>query len=163
MCLHYRMQGEDIIEYTNAKCHSYALKWTCRPLCNVGIHLITLFNVLKHIPYINKWISITNIHHIWSTPFWTSPNVSDAQITQTLKFRYGRFVENYCKHKIPNNNNPPYCNLDCLKQNHTCLHILYCCTNKHVNNLHTYKQTQQSSLSISQYTSCPPPHTCWIS
>jgi len=40
------MHGEDILEHTNAKCFLCALQSTCRPLCDVSIHLITLLNIL---------------------------------------------------------------------------------------------------------------------
>ena len=36
MCLHFRMQKEDILEHTNVTYH----------LCNIGIYLITLLNIL---------------------------------------------------------------------------------------------------------------------
>ena len=36
-CLLFRMQEEDVLEHINAKCHL----WTCRPFCNIGMHLIT--------------------------------------------------------------------------------------------------------------------------
>ena len=37
MCLHFRMQKEDILEHTNVTCH----------LCNIGMYLIKLLNILK--------------------------------------------------------------------------------------------------------------------
>jgi hypothetical protein len=46
MCLHLSMQEEDILEHTNAKCHVYTLWSTCRLLCNIGIHHITLLNII---------------------------------------------------------------------------------------------------------------------
>ena len=49
MCLHFSMQEEDVIEHTNDKCHLYTLLSTSRPLCNIGIHLITLLNIPCHI------------------------------------------------------------------------------------------------------------------
>ena len=46
MCLHLRLQEQHISEHINAKCHLCTLSSTCRQLCNIGIHLITLFNIL---------------------------------------------------------------------------------------------------------------------
>ena len=68
--VHFGMQGEDIIEHSNGKCYlrisspckrKIFLRYTnaklvicllyfqstCKPLCNVGIHLITLLNTHK--------------------------------------------------------------------------------------------------------------------
>ena len=39
---HFSMQEEDILEHTNGKCHLCTLWSTCRPVCNIGMHLITL-------------------------------------------------------------------------------------------------------------------------
>ena len=57
MCFHCRMQEEDIFEHTNAKCHLCTLESTCRPLCNIGIHLITILNILM------PKISISALEH----------------------------------------------------------------------------------------------------
>ena len=48
VCLHFSIQEEDIVEHTTVKCHLCTLESTCRPLCDVGIHLLklTLFNIL---------------------------------------------------------------------------------------------------------------------
>ena len=48
MCL--RMQEEGTLEHTNSMCQLGTSYSTCRPLCNIGMHLITLLNVLmpKH-------------------------------------------------------------------------------------------------------------------
>ena len=63
--LRFNMQGEDIMEHTNGKCHMFTfqnargdiiehtnanchlqLQSTCRPMCNIGMHLMTLLNKL---------------------------------------------------------------------------------------------------------------------
>ena len=44
MYSHFSLQNEDILEHTNAKCHLCTLSSTYKPLCNIGIHLVTLFN-----------------------------------------------------------------------------------------------------------------------
>ena len=46
VCLHLSMQEEDVLEHTNGMCHLCTLWSTCRPLCNIGVHLITLLNML---------------------------------------------------------------------------------------------------------------------
>ena len=46
MCLSFDVQEEIILEHINSKHHLCALKLTCRPLCSIGIHLITLLNIL---------------------------------------------------------------------------------------------------------------------
>ena len=73
-------------------------------------------------PCANKWLYNTNLHHVWSNLFWTIPDVSYAQITQTLQFHYGQYMGNYCKHKILNNTIPLLCNLCRMNQNDTCVH-----------------------------------------
>jgi hypothetical protein len=42
----FGMQGENVIEHTNGKCYLCTLWSICRPLWNIGIHLITLLNIL---------------------------------------------------------------------------------------------------------------------
>ena len=45
-CLHFNVQEEDVLELTNAKCRLCTLQSTYRPLCDIGIHLIPLLNIL---------------------------------------------------------------------------------------------------------------------
>ena len=42
MCLYFSMHEEDILEHTNVKCHLCTLQLTCRPWCNIDIHLLTI-------------------------------------------------------------------------------------------------------------------------
>ena len=46
MCSHFGMQEEDTLEHTNGKCLLCTLQSTSRPLCNIGIYLIPLLNIL---------------------------------------------------------------------------------------------------------------------
>ena len=46
MCSHFSMQEEEILEHIIGKCHLHTLQSTCRPLCNIGMCLITLLNML---------------------------------------------------------------------------------------------------------------------
>ena len=43
---------------------------------------------------INKWINNPLIDNKISNNFWTNPTITNAQITQHLKFRYGQYMEN---------------------------------------------------------------------
>jgi hypothetical protein len=47
---------------------------------------------------INKWINNPLIDNKISNNFWTNPIVTDSQITQLLKFRYGQYMGNARKH-----------------------------------------------------------------
>ena len=47
MCLHFSMQEEYIREHTNDNCHLCTLHSTCRALCNICMHLLTLLNILR--------------------------------------------------------------------------------------------------------------------
>ena len=46
VCLHFSMQEEDILEHTKAKFHLCTFQSTSGPFCNIGIHLITILNIL---------------------------------------------------------------------------------------------------------------------
>ena len=46
MSLYFSMQAEDILKNTNGKCHLCILLSTCKPLCNICMHIITLLNML---------------------------------------------------------------------------------------------------------------------
>ena len=46
MCVHYSMQEIDILEQLMASVILCTLKSTCRSLCNIGMYLITLLNIL---------------------------------------------------------------------------------------------------------------------
>ena len=90
-------------------------------------------------------------------PLWTSPRISNAQSTQTLKFTYGRYLGNYWKHKILNTNNSRRCTRCRLDQNDTCLHLLSCCTNKHINDLLTNWHDNAFHAIVDKLSA--PPHT----
>jgi hypothetical protein len=47
---------------------------------------------------INKWVNNPLIDNKISNNFWTNPIVTDSQITQLLKFRYGQYMGNARKH-----------------------------------------------------------------
>jgi thiol-disulfide isomerase/thioredoxin len=78
---------------------------------------------------INKWVNNPLIDNKISNNFWTNPTVTNSQITQLLKFRYGQYMGNARKHLFWNELYP---NINCLlcrmTQPNTWLHILLCCT-----------------------------------
>ena len=46
-------------------------------------------NLAKHkFPYVDKWLSNTQINQKLSNHFWQDEKIPDTQTTQTLKFRY---------------------------------------------------------------------------
>jgi hypothetical protein len=47
---------------------------------------------------INKWVNNPLIDNKISNNFWTNPAVTDSQITQLFKFRYGQYMENARQH-----------------------------------------------------------------
>ena len=82
----------------------------------------------------------------------TSKQTIDAQITEALIFRYGRYIGNFCKWKLFNLTLAHFCNLCQFCQNNNYLHLLTCCTNKHVNYLCTYRHTKVVYAIV--HTSC---------
>jgi hypothetical protein len=83
-------------------------------------------NTAKSFDNINKWINNPLIDNKISNDFWTNPTVTDSQITQLLKFRYGQYMGLF-----PNIN----CSLCRMTQPDTWLHILLCCTEPHIHKL----------------------------
>jgi hypothetical protein len=71
-----------------------------------------------------------------SNNFWTYPTITDAQITQLLKFKYGQYLGNVRKHLFWNelfsNINYSLCR---IIQPDTWLHILLYCIEPHIHNL----------------------------
>lgn len=53
-------------------------------------------------PNVNKWLSNIDIRLKWSNLLWDTSWI--AQIMQTLKFRFGCYLGNYCKKHILHNN-----------------------------------------------------------
>ena len=48
-------------------------------------------------PYLEKWLTNKQINQKLSNHFWKNKNVTDTQITQTLKFRYAQYMGNQGK------------------------------------------------------------------
>ena len=45
--LHFSIQGEDVFEFMNGKCHLCTLLPSWRPLCNISMHR-TRHNTIEH-------------------------------------------------------------------------------------------------------------------
>ena len=85
----------------------------------------------KHkIPYVDKWLSNDQINQKISNHFWKNDKATDAQISQTSKFRYAQYMGNHRKiifwpltHRNPNctlchrNNNDTWPHLLSLRKN----------------------------------------------
>jgi hypothetical protein len=94
--------------YENAHSTPY---WWCReddhpykgPIRHLKPYLETVEkqkneDLAKTFDNINKWVNNPHIDQKISNNFWTNPNITDAQITQLLKFRYGQYMGNARKH-----------------------------------------------------------------
>ena len=51
----------------------------------------------RKFPYVEKWLTNKQINQKLSNHFWKNKKVTDAQITQTLKFRYAQYMGNHKK------------------------------------------------------------------
>ena len=105
MCLNFRTHWKDVVEHTTIKCHLCTLKSTCRPVCNIDIHFITLLNILMPIICIfvrqMSWGDIDGefVDHQWPSTHLIS--VSDIIMHVTID-TINRIVEIMatCIHKI---------------------------------------------------------------
>jgi ribonuclease HI len=76
-----------------------------------------------------EWTNNPHIDHKLSNGFWTHPTTTDAQISQTLKFRHGQYVGNLRKTIIwPERFQNPLCTMCNLRELDTCHHLLGRCT-----------------------------------
>ena len=75
---------------------------------NKAIHNLHTFITKEHnnresarakykFPYVDKRLLNTQINQKLSNHFWKNENITDAQITQTLKFRYAQYMGNHKK------------------------------------------------------------------
>ena len=67
---------------------------------------------------------------------WDALWITNTQITQTIKFRYRRYLGNYKRNPYPQHVTYASHKID------TCLHVLSCCTNKYTNNLRTNRHNK---------------------
>ena len=123
--------------------------WWCRdddhPIKGPIRHLKSYLKRLEHdeneelaktFENINKWINNPLIDNKISNNFWINPTITDAQITQFLKFRYGQYMGNARKHlfwsELYPNINYSLCRMIQLD---TWLHVLFYCTKPHIHKL----------------------------
>jgi hypothetical protein len=93
-------------------------------------------DLAKTFDNINKWVNNPHIDKKISNNFWTNPTITDAQIIQLLKFRYGQYMGNARKHLFWNDLFPNInCSLCRIIQPETWLHLLLCCTEPHIHKL----------------------------
>jgi hypothetical protein len=90
-------------------------------------------------PYqtVQKWLSTDDLHLKLSNFLRDAAWITNAQITQVLNFCYGNSMGNYRKKHAFKQDISPLYDLCPLRENDTCLHLLSCYTNKHINNIHT--------------------------
>ena len=132
--------------------------------------------------YIAKWLNNPLIHFIVSNYLWSSPQCTDAQITQTLKLRYKQSMGNQRKYTIWHVQFPtPSCIMCPLRESNTCLYLLSMCTNPIINNIQTtrhnkllwpihklpfsHSKTHDTFLTyVGTYVGTPPNHTihAWL-
>jgi len=87
----------------------------------------------RKFPYIEKWLTNEQINH---KHFSKNKKISDAQITQTLKFRYAQYTGNHRKNifwplKFPN----PNCTLCNKNDRDTWPHLLSVCEHPYLKGL----------------------------
>ena len=111
--LHFSMQEEGILElHTNIKCNLCTLQYTCKPLCTIGMHLITLLNI--HMPryqYVRlntKCHKVTLImknqgsrifgfmHDFWIIPFANMTYTRSPNYTNMVVDKHGRQTIQSC-------------------------------------------------------------------
>ena len=82
-------------------------------------------------PYVEKWLSNDQIHQKLSNHLWKNNQITDAQITQILKFRYAQYMGNHLKTSSgPSNSRTPTAHY-ATKMTETHGHIYYSRVNIH--------------------------------
>ena len=110
----------------------------------------------------DKWLNNDQINHKLSNHFWKNEHVTDAQISQTLKFRYAQYMGNHRKHIFwPNTHQNPNCTLCQRHDKDTWPHLLSLCEHPHLKRLkisthdkavHLITQTLQANQNTRFYT-----------
>jgi hypothetical protein len=85
----------------------------------------------------HRWINDDTLDNKFSNAFWTNPTITDLQIIQLLKFRYGQYMGNAQKHifwseQYSNEN----CSLCHIIEPNTWRHILLCYVEPHIYKLY---------------------------
>jgi ribonuclease HI len=131
----------DMLTQVHKHAHSTPY-WWCRdddhpykgPIRHLKPYLETIEKInnddlAKTFDNINKWVNNPYIDKKISNNLWTNPTITDAQITQLLKFRYGQYMGNARKHLFWNELFPNInCSLCRIIQPDTWLHLLLCYT-----------------------------------
>ena len=110
----------------------------------------------------NKWLSNDQINHKLSNHFWKNEKTTDAQISQTLTFRYAQYMGNHRKNIFwPHTHQNPNCTL-CYKNNRdTWPHLFSMCENPYLKGLrisrhdkavHLITQTLQANKNTRFFT-----------
>ena len=116
----------------------------------------------RKFPYVDKWLSNEQINHKLSNHLWKNANVSDTQITQTLKFRFAQYMGHHGKNIFQPLNYPnPNCTLCRNNDRDTWPHILSTCEHPYLKGLriarhnkatHLITQTPQANKNTRFYT-----------
>ena len=106
-------------------------------------------------PYVDKWVSNTQINQKLSNHFWKNDQIPDTQITQTLKFRYAQYMGNHRKNIFwPLTHLNPNCTLCHRNDRDTWPHLLSTCEHpflkglriaRHNKAVHLITQTLQAN------------------
>ncbi len=98
-------------------------------------------------PYVDKWLSNTQINQKLSNHFWKNKKVTDAQITQTLKFRYAQYMGNHKKNIFwPLKFQNPNCTLCHRQDRDTWPHLLSMCEHPYLKGLRIARHNQAVHL-----------------
>ena len=77
-----------------------------------------------------KWLSNEEVHHKLSKYFWKTPQITDAKITQLLKFQFAQYTCNHRKDLFqPHTHTNPNCTLCQMNNIDTWSHLLSLCNN----------------------------------
>jgi hypothetical protein len=126
--------------------------WWCReddhpykgPIRHLKPYLETNDDLTKTFDNINKWVNNPHIDQKISNNLWTNPIITDTQITQLLKFRYGQYMGNARKHLFWNELFPNInCSLCRIIQPDTWLHLLLCSTEPHIHKLRINRHNKE--------------------
>jgi hypothetical protein len=91
---------------------------------------------INKFPYIDKWLSNTQINQKLSNHFWYNDTIPDTQITQTLKFRYTQYMGNHRKNIFwPLTHQNPNCTLCRRNERDTWPHLLSTCEHPYLKGL----------------------------
>ena len=113
-------------------------------------------------PYVEKWLSNDQINQKLSNHFWKNNKITDAQITQTLKFSYAQYMGNHRKNIFwPLKFQNPNCTLCHKNDRDTWPHLLSMCEHPYLKGLriarhnkavHLITQTLQANKHTRYYT-----------